>query len=411
MGAHETWHACHMSCYMNMRDRSWYEVPYCCPCAHIAHAKVPQEVATCLVAAFAKEVRGAFGKNAVSKLESGRLIEKLANAHETGHASACRDHLRSAGLSASMPLSTKKLCDDHEHQVITPANYVRELAANSKLRNLTGGEPLKSTLLGFWERFQAVRPDHPALANGLEACACSVPILLFGDEGRALKKQAAMVLGWEPMLGFGCMTHCKDDPESYHGHKLNFDGSTYKTRMLYTIMHKQSYGSKKSGNKYLMSLIECWASDHAEAMHGVSVQLDEEQISLKLVPLGLKADWPAMVKLGQLKRSFYADAAPHGKGICHLCMANTSACPDYSGDSWKDTMDDAFVAPWNTMPMLVSRLCPGQNVWQQADFFRLDLFHICHKGVMAELAGSGLVSWFALALCPIKPLNLMPLCP
>ena len=362
-------------------------------CTYIAHAKVSQEVATSLVAAFAKEVRAAFGKDAVSKLESGRLFEKIANAHETGHASACRDLLRSSALSASMPLTTKKLCGDLDHKVISPVDYVRELAANSKLENLTGGAPLKSTLRAFWERFQYLRPDHPAMAHGVEACACSVPILLFGDEGRALKKQAAMVLGWEPMLGFGCMTHCTDDPESHHGHKLNFDGSTYKTRMLYTIMHKKAYGSKKSGNKYLMSLVDCWASDHAEAVQGVVVQHGPEQVRIRLIPLGLKADWPALVKLGQIRRSFYADAAPHGKGICHLCMANTVACPDYSGNGWKETMhSDAFRAPWDAAPVLVSKLCPGLDLWHQAAFYRLDLFHICHKGVMAELAGSGLAS-------------------
>ncbi|CAE7251665.1 unnamed protein product [Symbiodinium sp. CCMP2592] len=303
-----------------------------------------------------------------------------------------------------MPLTTKKLCGDRDHQVISPVDYVRELAANNKLENLTGGEPLKSTLRDFWERFQYLRPDHPALAHGVEACACSVPILLFGDEGRALKKQAAMVLGWEPMLGFGCMTHCTDDPESHHGHKLNFDGSTYKTRMLYTIMHKKTYGSKKSGNKYLMSLVDCWASDHAEAMQGVVVQHGPETIRVHLIPVGIKCDWPALVKLGQIKRSFYCDAVPHGKGICHLCMANTAACPDYSGDGWKETMQhsEAFTAPWDAVPALVSQLCPGLDEWQQAAFYRLDLFHICHKGVMAELAGSGLVTLLHMRLYPAR---------
>ncbi|CAE7751424.1 unnamed protein product [Symbiodinium sp. CCMP2592] len=303
-----------------------------------------------------------------------------------------------------MPLTTKKLCGDRDHQVISPVDYVRELAANNKLENLTGGEPLKSTLRAFWERFQYLRPDHPALAHGVEACACSVPILLFGDEGRALKKRAAMVLGWEPMLGFGCMTHCTDDPESHHGHKLNFDGSTYKTRMLYTIMHKKTYGSKKSGNKYLMSLVDCWASDHAEAMQGVVVQHGPETIRVHLIPVGIKCDWPALVKLGQIKRSFYCDAVPHGKGICHLCMANTAACPDYSGDGWKETMQhsEAFTAPWDAVPALVSQLCPGLDEWQQAAFYRLDLFHICHKGVMAELAGSGLVTLLDMRLYPAR---------
>ena len=342
-----------------------------------------------IAAAFGTEIQDTFVSHAVSKMPSGGVIKKLGKAKITGHAAMCREILAKAGLSANIAVTAKKFLA-HHHHVICPADYVSALAAAGKLENLTGGQPLQPALLRFWELFASWRPDHPALANGVEACAFSVPILLFGDEGRALKKQAAMVLGWEPMLGYGCLNDCHDDPEPLHGHMLNMDGSTYKTRVLYTIMHKKSYGKK---SEVLLELIQSWAADHAAAMEGVQVIYQDASVSVKLVPMGVKSDWAAMAKLGQLERSFYHDSTPFGKGICHLCLGNTETCHEWTTETWKDTMGDLYFPPWSVEPALVQWLCTGyENDWEKAAFFRLDLFHICHKGTMAELAGSGLAT-------------------
>ena len=343
------------------------------------------------MAAFHAEITAALGNDATSKLQSGALVQKLSRAHSTGHASSSGDILASAGTTAPVKISKVTLGEDFIHHVITPADYLRGLAASNKLCNLTGGQPFQETLIRFWDIFQRVAPGHPTLADGVEACQYNVPILLFGDEGRALKKQAAIVLGWEPVLGFGCMHQCEEDPEPYRGHKLNYRGSTYKARMLFTILHKRSYGKKQ---KHLNDLIHIWAAHHEEAKDGVDTILDGKTLHIKLVPLGLKGDWPAQVKLGDLRRSFYHDATPFGKGICHLCMANTSECHNWSTLEWENTMGDTFMPAWTEEPALVSRLCAGYlNDWDKSAFFKLDLFHICHKGTMAELAGSGIVAW------------------
>ena len=353
--------------------------------------EVSQEVASHMVSAFHEEISAALGTTAVQKLKSGALIQKVAKAHSTGHAGSTGNILASAGLAANVTISQVTLGDNFAHHCIKPADYLRGLAAQNKLCNLTGGDPFRETLLSFWDTYHRMDPDHPALADGVAACELSVPILLFGDEGRALKKQAAMVLGWEPLLGYGCMNGCDADPEAHRGHKLNFSGSTYKTRMLHSILHKRCYGKKQ---KHLLDLIHIWAADHEEAMDGIDAHLEGRSVVLKLVPMGLKGDWPAEVKLCQLERSFYHDATPFGKGICHLCMANTSECHDWTTRAWENTMKETFRPPWDTEPALVNKLCSGFSTdWDKAAFCKLDLFHICHKGTMAELAGSGLVTW------------------
>ena len=361
--------------------------------------EVPQEVASHIVAAFREEISAAFGNTAVSKLQSGKVIEKLSKAHSTGHAAASGAILASAGLAAEVKLSKVTLGTDFKQHVIKSADYVQALAAQNKLCNLTGGQPLRETLLSFWDMYQRMAPGHPALKDGVEACEFSVPILLFGDEGRALKKQAAMVLGWEPVLGYGCMNQC-EDPEAHRGHMLSFSGSTYKTRVLHSILHKRSYGKKQ---KHLIDLIGIWAADHEEAKDGVDANLQGKSVRIKLIPIGLKADWAAEVKLGQLNRSFYHDATPFGKGLCHVCMANTSECPQWTTNEWQNTMGESFVPPWTVEPALVQKLCCGfSNDWEKAAFFKMDLFHICHKGTMAELAGSGIVPLTILKQQPLS---------
>ena len=342
-----------------------------------------------IAAAFATEIHDTCGSHAMSRMPSGGVIKKLGKANTTGHAARGRDILAKAGLSANIAMTAKKFLT-HDHHVIRPSDYVSALATAGKLHNLTGGQPLQPTLLRFWELFASCRPGHPALADGVEACAFSVPILLFGDEGRALKKQAAMVLGWEPVSGYGCLNRSDDDSLPLHGHMLNMDGSTYKTRMLYTIMRKKSYGKK---SEVLLKLIQSWAADHAAALEGVHVMYEDTMVSLKLIPMGLKSDWAAMAKLGQLGRSFYHDSIPFGKGICHLCLGNTETCHEWTTETWKTTMGDCYYPPWSVEPELVQWLCAAyENDWEKAAFFRLDLFHICHKDTMAELAGSALAA-------------------
>ena len=141
----------------------------------------------------------------------------------------------------------------------------------------------------------------------------------------------------------------------------------------------------------------------------MDIHVGEERIRLRVATVGLKADWPALDKLGRLSRHFRREAYPSGSGICHYCMANTSVC-----ETWHQHRFDE--APWvATMGTATEPWLPGQESGftrfipierhLKASFYLPDPFHTILKGVHADLSGSGIVPcmyWHLLGICYIN---------
>ena len=107
---------------------------------------------------------------------------------------------------------------------------------------------------------------------------------------------------------------------------------------LHCAPEKKTY-NKDSGP--LRNAVNHWADDLRKCLSGLRVQHEDETLELRVTVLGLKADWPALSKLGRLERSFARAAypSPSGHGICHLCSANSSECPEWHHH-------DLTTAPW-----------------------------------------------------------------
>lgn len=227
----------------------------------------------------------------------------------------------------------------------------------------------------------------------------AIPIFAFGDEGTALRKTNAMVLGWEPILGQG--TQLNVDDGVHEGEDwlqlLNFVGSTWRTRLLYACMHSKVYRKKPDRLEALMTE---WAADlHRLQREGLRVQYGAGEVTVRLICLGFKGDLPALRKCGNLTRHFLRETVPHGPGMCHLCMANTSCCPAWHTWDWTETLgDDVFLPPFAAgQESAMTRDIHGGLA--KARFWLPDPFHTFHKGVHAELAGSAiaarLMTWHA----------------
>ncbi|CAE7837994.1 unnamed protein product [Symbiodinium sp. CCMP2592] len=137
-----------------------------------------------------------------------------------------------------------------------------------------------------------------------------------------------------------------------------------------------------------------WESVATELLHlwtnGVELILNNAKVTVFICLTAIKGDWPLLAKLGCLERFFgrktKSSNQDKAKGICHLCLAGKSGFP------FHDCMDTAL---WRTTFLQHSPF------WQPSPFaclpyhqpllYRFDVFHVCHKGVLAELAGSGLV--------------------
>ena len=341
--------------------------------------------------AFRTELENIFGSEAVRALPSGGLLQDLSQAYSTGHAgSGTRAAVAAVpNLTAQLPVSKLDIGLSFLHPCILPSSYLKTMATEGKLTNLTGGQPL-SCLKSFWHKLQPLRPNHPLFTLLEEDWQWAVPIYLIGDEGRGFKKSGILILGWEPLLGFGC--EAEDELVENEPLKLNFRGSTYKTRQLYTVVPKIRYSKNPNA---LDQLVLHWSRDLQSCFSGLEVLYEGATIRLRAVVMGLKADWPALSKLGSLNRHFLREAYPFGAGICHRCMANTEACQswhehDIQRAPWVASMAAATL-PWKPdAESSLTRHIP-MEVDFKPSFYHIDIFHTCHKGVHADLAGGALV--------------------
>ena len=312
--------------------------------------QVSHEMASELAHAIVEEVSATFGAEASGLLASGKLLRSMSQAFATGHAASMTRAALEAEpeIHASIPVSNVDVGLLDLHPVLYCSNYVKTLANVGKLKNLTGG---CESLLELWETWQPLRPHHPCYALSQQELLQTIPIYIIADEGRSFKKSTVMVLGWEPVLGNGC--DVEDEITALHSMKLNFRGNTIKTRALFAVMGKNMYAKDASP---LHKLVEFFAEDLRTCfLQGLQLRHRDGEQTWRIAAIGLKGDWPALDKLGRLFRHFRREAYPHGQGICHLCLANTAACP-----TWHEC--DFRAAPWiRTIPLNNAAWRPGQD--------------------------------------------------
>ena len=341
-----------------------------------------------LANAVVSEVNQSFGEEAATKLQSSSLLQKMGHGFTIGHAAQKTRQALDAMPENQAPLEVTELDIglDEPFPVILFSSYLRALGEHNKLDILTQGVNLDS----FWDKMQPLLRDHPIFQLPAEARARTIPLYLIGDEGRGWKKSAVFVLGSESLLGTGCDAEDKDT--ATQDMKMNFRGNTMVTRQLFACMPKNLY---LNDDRPLHKLVDIWAEDFANLFyHGLDIRCGHTMETWRVAVLGLKGDWPALDKLGRLLRHFRREAYPYKVGICHLRMANTKDCPtwheaDFATAPWVRSMATSTI-PWDPAKEsgLTSKI--PMAVGGKASFFLVDLFHTCHKGVHAELCGSGL---------------------
>ena len=350
--------------------------------------EVSHEMAAELAHAIATEVNQCFGGEAILRLTSSDIIKGMSTAFSTGHSAlGTRKAIAEAGeatLHLNIPVTTLEIGLQREHPAILFSSYVKTLGDLGKLDVLHANADLGK----FWETLQPLRPGHPVYSLPKEEWDHVIPIYLIADEGRGLRHSAVMVLGCEPLLGNGCET--QDENTAQEPFKMNFTGNTYRTRQLFSVLHRPNY---KKGEAALHQLVAHWSENLRLCFDGIQVSGTLWRVAV----LGLKGDLPALDKLGRLTRHFRREAYPHGRGLCHLCMCNTSVCPQwhqhrFDTAPWVQTMATA-TNPWiSTKESSLTATIPiDRNL--KARFFLPDLFHTVHKGVHADLTASAIEPW------------------
>lgn len=315
-------------------------------------------------------------------------MRRLSKTEKESHAGL----LTKQSLAAPCPITFVDIGLKQAHPILRVIDFLKMLGETGKLELLSGGFNLFDACRTFWVRYKEEDCEHPVY-QGERDLSIHVPMCVYGDEGQSHKKSAIMILAIQPVIGRGT-SYSQEREDKDLG--CNMCGHSCVTRILYSVMQSKLYSRNPA---IFDKLVQTFADELQDAFSsGVEVKFENRTIRLHPTILYCKGDWPMLKKLGRLVRSHHQSiSAPStSKGICHLCLGGTPAFPDWSdcvNGSWMHPASlQTADPPWSSESPLTSTLAQSPSIPKKAWFYRPDLFHLLHKGVMAELAGSAIVS-------------------
>ena len=367
--------------------------PFYCKPACVIY-KVPDRITCQLTSALLEEHEEAVGEKPLRMKSSWLLsdMRKLRNSTKESDPRLLENHKLQADVKLSyVDVKLKAL-----HPVLRLEDHLDMLSRENRLDILCGGQDLFAATQLFWGRFEG---ENPELVSKLRAekgdLSTCVPFAVYGDEGQSHKKAAFLVFASQPVIGHGTSftNQAANRPKDLG---VNVLGVSCLTRFVYSVMRASCYSKSP---EVFHALLDHF-SQHCDDLYkdGISVWHEGYQKTIVVYPVIIcaKGDWPFLKKCGNLVRTHHqASAHPRNmKGICHLCLAGTATYSDWSkcrGGSWlcSDSLNTSE-APWKCESALTAKLCRNSDMWQKTWFYRPDLFHTLHKGVMAELAGSAI---------------------
>ncbi|CAE7853363.1 unnamed protein product [Symbiodinium microadriaticum] len=321
--------------------------------------------------------------NCVENIASAQFLKTADRLAKTSHESRLGTAMEDFGLSAKIPLSYVDVTMKLPHPVLGVRDFVQSLSSEKQIDALFCGHD-ETDFADFWQRFKTLQPQHPVFDKHRKRLGRVIPIWGHADEGTSQKKRALMILQWQPILGYGT---------SRGGTGLNYVGASVTTRFLYSVMAGRLYNSTLSAKKKrLKLLVSAFARDVGSCFDcPVRVVHEGEIKDVFLCMLGLKGDWPALAKLGNLSRHHGRNTWVNmdGYGICHLCNGGRL------GHEWHDVsynnmrkMKEDVPPPWSRPSDLISLIPHSPS--HEPDFYKVDVFHNLHKGLLADAAANAI---------------------
>ena len=315
-------------------------------------------------------------QEANAEIQSSEFLRAAGRLYESGHANRLPALLLQYRFQADIRVSYADIGLSHDHPMLQVSDTIAALDTAGKLEDVLLMGNTQDDLKEFWTRLRQTQPNHAVFREN-KPYSNTLPMYLHADEGISLKKKGILILQTQCVIGFG----------SARAGGLNFLGTTYVTRLLFAVLLSRLYTKKPT---ILYNLLEVWSRDLQKLFdQGVMVKLCGKQQRIYLAFLGCKGDWPALAKLGRLCRHHLRDApsADSPPGICHLCRAGQNGFPwhTFGFDApWLCTQGPGNPLPWNHASPLAS-LPQNEDL---ADFYKIDIFHTCHKGVVGDYVAS-----------------------
>ena len=320
--------------------------------------------------------------------------------------------LKEHGYTAPVPVDFLNLGPGvlKDFPVIKLSSWCQYLLDSGRIARQMVGVPMakmRAVLGEYWQRFQAIRPRHGIFEmaeQGLLRLDSTLPFFSHSDEGRSYKHLPLFVLSSHGALGRGTRSYlnakCHKAPLRRNGMGMNFIGKTWTTQFMFTTVLKTV---SQEHPEIIQKLMEVYAADVRKLLTE-GIRSKDGQVQLWFAHVGTKGDLPALTKLGGFKRSFAN--VPRGpsskrscKGICFQCLAGQEADPASGaiaipyenvnqGAEWVATLNR--FAPWDgPIPAILAGV--PVDLEGQISFFRTDLWHNAHMGVIKHYTASSFV--------------------
>lgn len=236
-----------------------------------------------------------------------------------------------------------------------------------------------------------------------------LPFYLHGDGRRTYKKDPILILSMFPACGDGTSKNTAElqpvkrprlsasassrPTEGCITYEpgVNMLGNSLTDRFLFTAMKAELYKDKRSR---FTCLLDTWGK-HLGQLFNEGFCFNGE--TWKVAVLGLTGDAPFLREAGNHIRSFSnvgkSATATRLKGVYWLCTAGKSGGPPFEDvrvtADWTKHCGPHNPLPWDTPGPLLAHLPVNED--DVASFYKPDMFHVMHAGVLKDFSASALI--------------------
>ena len=280
-------------------------------------------------------------------------------------------------------------------------------------KNLDDGVDL---LKGWWQNFQRMQPTHQVFQHrDSQELGYTVPLYLYGDEGKGKKRGNTAVFSIETPFGLHTALqkrdgkHCLDckkccptnqtvekfkplveqpaERDTIGFATTNFKEHSFLSRFLLWVVPCELYKTHPGLIPFIMGKIS--KELRTLFLQGVVVQNQTWTFAIA----GMKGDSKWHNSMGNFVRHFGTKGRKRSLLMCYECLAGSDSRPyeDVSfSPSWKDSV--YTTRPWDVPPPV--SIIPHDSMAGER-LFKRDIFHIMKLGCMRHYVGSVLVSLIA----------------
>ena len=354
---------------------------------------------------------------ALSVDKSIRTLSGADPADVDGH-NASRDvHDKFTKMGYSLPLQIHETQHDMEtpdHQTLTtyhvkPLDWMEHWMTNAP-ELLGGSGNVFANFKSFWRVYQVTNPEHLVFEHHQQHLERVIPLLVHGDEGRAVKRTNYLVMSVESPIGsqydptMRCECHGKlvnrsgipdygTDLGTLSGELLesarkqftNFKGHSYLSRWLLFGVGGWIY---KKHPMVVDQLLQMTADSLKELFHD---GFDLHGMRIFGAVIAVKGDLDFHKKTFNLTRSYANVGEKKQIPMCHSCLGGTPGIDfeDFAEEPvWETSMNVERPWPLDDPPIL-SQIPFSDNAPER--ILQWDMFHLFRLGVGRDIIGGILI--------------------